>query len=146
MLPISPFRVLQLDPAAPRALVVEAYFALVRRATRRHAGPDDELMRRLHAAYAAAITSHDATSAPHAAVDHTDHYAVLRVDPCADAEIIDMAYNLLERIDPARPASLARYARDEARRVLTNSALRARYDDDRLNATLAFAGARICPP
>jgi hypothetical protein len=68
--------------------------------------------------------------------DRRDHYAVLRIDPSADGEIIDLAFSMLPRLEPVPHRSVVRYLRDEAYRVLCNPQLRARYDDEQRDATL----------
>ncbi|MBI5288803.1 MAG: hypothetical protein HY873_07510 [Chloroflexi bacterium] len=138
-LPTCPFSTLQLHPHAPPLLVVEAYFALARRLAPRPDGGSGGL-HALHAAYTAAM---DERREPDAVerwpADARDFYAALCVDPSADEEIIELAFALLDRVRPLPERSVRRYIRDEARRVLTNAQLRARYDEDRRTGTLAVA-------
>ncbi len=137
VLPTGHYAALQLHPAAPRLLVVEAYFTLARRLAAQ-AGPDARpSLRVLHAAYATAMAERRESDAPPGATtDPRDYYAALCLDPAAGADIIELAYGLLARVEPAPERSVARYLRDEAYRVLGNPQLRARYDRDRQAGTL----------
>jgi len=135
-LPTCHYATLQLHPDAPQLLVVEAYFVLARRLAQRP-GAGNGALRALHSAYAAAMKeprAHD--GAPASGAEARDYYAALCVDPGADVEIIELAYALLERLRSLPERSAGRYIRDEARRVLTNAQLRARYDEDRRMGTL----------
>jgi len=128
---------LQLHPAAPRLLVVEAYFALARRLAVQAGSGAHASRRALHAAYARAMRERqegDATAPGE--TDPHDYYAALCLDAGAGADIIELAYALLGRLQPLPERSAARYVRDEAYRVLTNPQLRARYDHDRRAGTL----------
>lgn len=132
----DPHQVLQLHPAAPRALVVDAYMALSRRPSSRSPAANGYL-RAVQAAYREAMALRATGDPPRP--DAGCHYAVLCLDPGADAEIIRLAFETLERVDPQPSHSLARYLRNDAVRVLSNPLLRARYDGDRATATLPLA-------
>jgi curved DNA-binding protein CbpA len=65
-----------------------------------------------------------------------DHYEELRLSTRADSAVVELAYKMLQRIEPLSEHSLERYRRDEAFRVLSNPQLRARYDEDGRGGTL----------
>lgn len=132
----DPFQLLQLHPSAPTSLVTAAYQALAGRG-------DSSSGSSLDVAYRNAM-AHRVAGDPPSALDLC-HYAALCVDPTADADIIALAYQTLERELPLRRHSLAHYQRQEAYRVLSNPVLRARYDDARLPATMAPTTA-LWPP
>lgn len=133
----DPFQLLQLHPSAPASLVTAAYHALAGRGEGRSGESS------LDVAYRDAMAHRVAGDPPPA--QETCHYAALCVDPAADADIIFLAYQTLEREQPLRRHSMAHYQRQEAYRILSNAVLRARYDDDRLPATMPPATA-MWPP
>lgn len=139
--PPTPHQVLQLDPAAPRSLVVEAYLTLSRRAARLG---EAAWLRDLRTAYAAVMHPVERPDDPSEG-DRRSYYAVLRVDAHADTEIVELAFSMLPRLEPAPHRSDVRYLREEAHRVLCNPQLRARYDDEVRNATLVATPRPIRP-
>jgi hypothetical protein len=137
--PSDSYRILQLDPRAPRELVVEAYWALVRRA-RRHVGESGGTSRveALNAAYASVMTGR-AAGAPQA--PPADHYAVLCIDPSADSEIIEMARSVLLAQARRLQANAQRDMIEDAYRTLSHPQRRAAYDAARESAPSVDAGA-----
>lgn len=138
--PADPYRILQLHPAAPRELIVEAYWTLVRRPRRPDASDAGIRADDIGAAYAILIDparrraldaalgiDGDASPKSRAA----DYYETLCVDAEADARIIEMAYRLLSRDEDQKKRSARRFSLDEAYRALSNPPLRAQYDATR---------------
>jgi hypothetical protein len=121
--PFDPYRILQLHPCAPRGLVVEAYWMLADRATRRPrtAAAGDPGALRL----AFEMLTGDDRRHPSFVAREDDYYALLRVDVDADADVIDLAYSVLSRTLPSRAE---REALDVAHQTLSNGYRRARYD------------------
>jgi hypothetical protein len=134
----EPHELLQLHPAAPTALVIAVYEELTRR---RGPGSSDMTPRHsLAMAYRGVMAARQAGDPTPA--NEPCHYASLCIDPGADSGIVDLAFHTLERDVPLPAHSMAGYRRREAHRVLSNSVLRARYDDGRLPATMR-APARL---
>lgn len=125
----DPYATLRLHPSAPRGLVVQAYLALLRRPWLRADGAGDAV-RALDEAYALLMdpdrrAEYDrAHPAPAPATG--DLYALLRVHPGADDEIVRIAYEYACRA--AGEQAPGRRRIDEAFRTLSNPQLRARYD------------------
>ncbi len=125
--PVDPYRVLELHPAAPRELIVEAYWRLIARHKGRaiSTAADDAIVE-INAAYALLIDDaaraaydqeHGLTQLkrPHVRISrkrrdvlglggtaitvasHSDYYHLLWVDRDADTEIIDVAHDVLSR-------------------------------------------------
>jgi hypothetical protein len=140
--PSDPYRILQLDPHAPRELVVEAYWSLVRRVRRGDASDIDAVRRsdEIGAAYAVLIDparrrALDAALGIDAQAPSrsrtSDYYEVLCVDREADAKVIEVAYRLLSRDEDQKKRSVRKFMLDEAYRALSNPPVRAQYDAKR---------------
>jgi curved DNA-binding protein CbpA len=121
--PFDPYGILQLHPCAPRGLVVETYWMLVERATRRPRTFDAGDLASLHLAFA--LLTGDERRFPSFVARGDDYYALLRVDRHADADVIDLAHSVLSRTLPSRAE---RDALDVAHQTLSNGYRRARYD------------------
>ncbi|MEX2245346.1 MAG: hypothetical protein WEC75_01550 [Dehalococcoidia bacterium] len=156
---VDPYRTLELHPKASRELVTLAYWALVAHARGQAHG--EKRIEDLNAAYEfltdearrRAYNARTGLPMPGAPVlqlerRHTgllgtrtqlrlnavaDHYHLLRVDPEASDAVIYAAYDTLVRRNPegSAEAAMVRQLLDEARRVLLNPQLRARYDASR---------------
>lgn len=148
--PLDPYRTLRLHPRAPRDLIVEAYWLLVARARERHDGAAHEaLIDDLNESYG--ILMNDArreeydrehgVSRPDGGAPAPsrrwfgfggkrqpraadDYYELLRLDPAADAELVELAATLLARSQVDDDADLV----GRARRTLGHPQLRAQYD------------------
>jgi hypothetical protein len=134
----EPHQILQIHPAAPGALVVDAFMALTRRPWSRTPSASAYL-RAVQAAYRHAMALRVSGDPPRPEGSGC-HYAALCLDTSADQEIVQLAFQTLERVDPQPHHSLGRYLRHEALRILSNPQLRARYDGDRSAATLGTTG------
>lgn len=141
----DPYRILQLQPHASHALIIESYWTLVGRAKEHQ---NDAAIRALNAAYEL-LTNTDRRSAydaergylpapaaekPSKSNGHhaapQDHYTLLAVAREADRDIIEIAFRTATRRAAGHQPELVRQ-RDvltEAYRTLTNAERRAQYD------------------
>lgn len=138
--PFDPYRILQLDPHAPRELIVEAYWALVSRSRRGERAGEDGVRRtdEMSAAYGSLVDAArrravDLSMGVDAAAGakrrrNAEYYETLCVDPEADGRIIELAHQLLSRDEQRKRRSVRQFVLDEAYRTLSNPLLRAQYD------------------